>query len=1469
MSMVKVECDGCGSPYQIEERRIPATGLKMRCTKCGKSLLVQKPAAEDAQPAAIEEDVADLPAPAPPRVKGGTEPILPRVAPAAADKPADKPTMKLGPARPAAPPAPPKPAAPKPAAAKPAPIVEEDDWGEEDAALAGLEKVDLPAPAKPTVQLRAPAAAAPPAAPPEDMELDLPAPAKPTVQMRAVTPTDALDVDLPAPAKPTVQMRAVTPTDALDVDLPAPAKPAPPKAAPPKPAPPKPTVPAKPAAKKPEEADLPAPAAKPAADKGFGEIDLPSPAGKAAKPAPPKPAPPKPTVPAKPAAKAPEIADLPAPTAKPAGGIAGFGEIDLPSPASSKPTGGIAGFGEIDLPSPASAKPAGTIAGFGEIDLPSSKPAAVAKLSQTDLPVVATPAFGEIDLPASVPPGLPMPASLDGNVFGEIDLPAPEAGAGFGEIDLPAPELGFGPSSFGEVDLPPPPPPTKEAPPRAAKPAPAPPPEDETSFAGLGDFGELDLPLVDNEPAAPPPAPAQAAPRAMAPPPAAPAPAEESFDDAALDAAFDFGPTRDKPAPKSKRGPAPATPPPPRSKPRPAPDAGEEFSFGELNMDLSADAVVPSAPQPQVVPTQVAIQDKPAAAPPPEDASAGIGDEVELAPGSQSVASRRGQAKPGKAEPAKPQATGKPARNKRAVYAVAVFALIAVGGGSLALLPDIGPFGAHAISDRLNAAAYAQALADLKTSARKSLDEDTFVASARALSDARAAMAARPRHRPTTSYAAYVAFARSLRHGKRSDDETLGAQLLALTQDSPGPERALALAAQAATAGKWGDARNGAKDVLDKGADLDAAVLLGEIELASGAPADALAAWKRAAGIQKSARTLYGLARAQRAAGDTKGAEASARAAIEASPRHAGARVLLASLLAADATKETEALDLLAKVTAEGDVRSAASDAQLVDAYIELGRLHLSRSRISAASEAFAAALKIDPRSVAALVGDAELFYRSGRFTQALTRFEEAVKADDRGVLARVGVAKTMLALERMKEARDLLKKLRQDRPQDALVAYWLGRTEDALGDKKESEALFLDAIKTGGNQPEAVDAYVALSALLSSLGRGDEAQAKLAEAQTKFPDLAALHRAKGEVLLSAGRYAEAKQEFEAALAKEDDLGTRFRLGVTLRRMRSFEEAGAVLDKVAEVDKDYPGLALERGLLFEETGQSEKALEMYADALKKAPNDIDLKLRVGSTQVVAGHPEQAEPILREVLKERANSADANHFLGRALLLKGGQAVEAMRFLERAVEIDANRAEYHLYVGWAAIELSNYARAEQALTRALEIDRELADAYWQRGVLLEKQGRAIDALADLQTAIAKRPSRFEVHAAMALCYQDLARWPEATEAWQKAIAGNDGVAEWHYRLGKIYAGNGNRAGSTPELEKAIQVSEAKKQTPVWLFDAYFLYAEAMRGAGQKEKAIHGYKRYLELAPVQNAYRTDAERALQSLGAGATL
>jgi len=121
-----------------------------------------------------------------------------------------------------------------------------------------------------------------------------------------------------------------------------------------------------------------------------------------------------------------------------------------------------------------------------------------------------------------------------------------------------------------------------------------------------------------------------------------------------------------------------------------------------------------------------------------------------------------------------------------------------------------------------------------------------------------------------------------------------------------------------------------------------------------------------------------------------------------------------------------------------------------------------------------------------------EVLYRQGRFTDALARFEAGIQADPEGSAAKIGAAKTKIALERLQEAKEQLKKLRDARPTDFDAVYWLGRSEEALGDKPTAERIYGEAIKVGGAKPETVEAYVALSQLMASQGRPGSARVPL-----------------------------------------------------------------------------------------------------------------------------------------------------------------------------------------------------------------------------------------------------------------------------------------------------------------------------------------------------------------------------------------
>jgi predicted Zn finger-like uncharacterized protein len=1409
--MFKVECPGCKAPYQVDERRIPSSGLKMRCPKCGTSFKVDPPSdARRTGPNSVLGAALGLgesappPAVAPPQPGKGT---MLGVAPAR--NAAMKGTM-LGvapaaaavPAAPARPPVPPR-AAPRPAAPGPdLPAV---------AARAPAGGIDLPSvsgakPLVPKAEAAAPAASLP-AATDDDWDLpavgrsagiDLPsprpAPSPSAPMMQAPT---GLELDLPAvPAERSDEIAALPATAPQrgGLDLPTVSRsqsnlPATSGAG----LPARPPVPRAGAASAAGGAELPSPrgVGLPAArqpvqttERDF-DLDLPNVGG-----------------------DLPELADLDLPLV--GGARAGSFDLDLPASGGGNlpalagdlpalggnlpmPGGNLPALGGslparssgAGLPAVGGSLPARSSSGAGLPALSGSLPAPAGSLPPSASPSLppALGAFGAMSgassagLRAQQPPVMQAPslgpARPPSGAFGEIELPPSES--------LPPPAFGGG---FGEVDLlgglP-------EAP--AARPSVG-------ESLEADPFGEASLP-----------GPMSSQPRGDA----------RSFGAAATEAA----------ALQRQTG-------------------GGGTDYGEVSLDgggggLGGEVALDGPlPAPAPAPAGRADDDMEFGAV-PQEAPAG-------APGQMHVSLSAGKL---------PEQ--KPKRRLGLQLLIGTFVL-GLGGAALALVPAVGPFGAYFVMDHLKAGEYHTLLVATAKDADRQLARDTYPDAARAAQIVARAQSGARRAKGVAALAAYIGFVSELRFGADSATHARASVLLdELSEETDVEMLGLARASRAAADGQIAKARQLLSAAQSRGKSAEASLLGAEIELRAKDAKAALGAWQAAQAFGQTPRTQFGLARAKYAAGDEAGALVDAEAVLRQHPEHVGARVLVARLSSGTREKEARAVQLLEAVI--GDAKNASPD-ELVSAYTLVGSVHLGRSRISAAEKAFADALKINPKAARALVGLGDSLYRAGRYSEAQARFEAGTSADPDDLVAKVGVAKSKLALERVQEASALIKKLREAQPKSPLVGYWYGRIQEALGARDLAQAAYREVLKVAPADPASADVYIALATLQTQQGRPEEAQKTLDSAKDVMPSVPGVWRALGDVAQAQGRYKEALAHFQhAATLDPDDLGAKFRIGGALRRDGQFVDAAKAFDEVAVIDKDYPGLALERGLLFEASGRSEDALKQYEDALAKAPTDPDLMLRVGCGKVAAGRADQAEELLRKVLSQRPSSAETHHCLGRALLVQGTRLADALRTLERAVELDSNRAEYFLYVGWAANEAGNVPKAEKALAEALRLDQGLADAYWQRGVLRQRQGVVRDAITDLTKALALRPSRHEAHASLADAYYDLGREGEAMKEWQLAIQAQPDNPTWRFRFGKLLAANHQSEGAVEQLTKALALIDTIEPPPRWRWEAHHTLARAL---GNNPEAAKHWEQFLKLGPRDSPYRAEAKSFLEKAG-----
>jgi tetratricopeptide (TPR) repeat protein len=126
----------------------------------------------------------------------------------------------------------------------------------------------------------------------------------------------------------------------------------------------------------------------------------------------------------------------------------------------------------------------------------------------------------------------------------------------------------------------------------------------------------------------------------------------------------------------------------------------------------------------------------------------------------------------------------------------------------------------------------------------------------------------------------------------------------------------------------------------------------------------------------------------------------------------------------------------------------------------------------------------------------------------------------------------------------------------------------------------------------------------------------------------------------------------------------------------------------------------------------------------------------------------------------------------------------------------------------------YDRAEPYLVELAEGNLEFADVYDMLGVVYHQQGRLPDAEAMFQKALRINPSYTEAALNLAVTYNDLGKYKEATDIYSRAMNASKNaprqldpfvrgkIANMHAEVGAAYRDVGQYVDAVREYEKAM-------------------------------------------------------------------
>jgi len=490
-------------------------------------------------------------------------------------------------------------------------------------------------------------------------------------------------------------------------------------------------------------------------------------------------------------------------------------------------------------------------------------------------------------------------------------------------------------------------------------------------------------------------------------------------------------------------------------------------------------------------------------------------------------------------------------------------------------------------------------------------------------------------------------------------------------------------------------------------------------------PAKAEAVYKEV--IAKEKLNPPGLSARDRLAGlklqenDMPGALALANEVLAKSPRDDDALLIRGSI--ALATKDPR--------SAIADLRAVLRDQpNAIGVLRSLARAHLANGEPAIAEETLRHAVEANPNNPVLQLEFAQLLAQIGKMEEAKTVIGELVKQkpdDVEAFDAQFRIAMTANDLAIAKAAADAIVGLQ---PKLAVGFVYQGMVAEAEKHSPEALRLYTNAADL---QPDSAQPLEAVVRLLVSSDRVPEAIKRLDEVSAKFPESSFALTIKGDVLLRAGKIAEAKDAYKQAIARTPKWWAPYR-GLANAQIAAKEDPAAAIAMLqnAKSAVDQPEqLSVQLSSLYEKQGMPDAAIREYEDDLRRYPqSDVaanNLAMLLATYKKDAASLDRA----RDLSARFAKSPNPSYLDTYGwVLFKRGDASGSVPILTQVVAKmpDAVLARYHL--GMAQSLSGDNSDARDNLLRAVNSGARFAG--------LDEAKATLDKIAKSPLAAARAP-----------------------------------------------------------------------------------------------------------------------------------
>jgi len=501
------------------------------------------------------------------------------------------------------------------------------------------------------------------------------------------------------------------------------------------------------------------------------------------------------------------------------------------------------------------------------------------------------------------------------------------------------------------------------------------------------------------------------------------------------------------------------------------------------------------------------------------------------------------------------------------------------------------------------------------------------------------------------------------------------------------------------------------------------------------------------------------------------------------------------NLLNDEAKKQYESGDLESALASLD--KTLAIDPENASAHFYYADIQQKQGNLTEAIKHYEDAIRIDPNFVKAYMPLGDLYYSQGKVKEAISMFRKAMALDQslesyffkEGSSLLDSVEKQIANgedAEKIKAnlnlARTNLEKHILINPDDSEANFKLAYSYDMTGDKSNAMKYYQKTIEL---DPSRTDVLILIAGIYNDQNKLNEAISTLSNvtnSQIADPKLKVkAYRMLSKIYEKQGNDDMAMSSLEE-LSKIDptDVDSRYKLGVYYEdKKNDIDRAMMEYEAVINLDQTKADPFLRLGAIYVKKGlDDKKIIDVYEKGLVLEPN----------------HPQIQYDL--------------------ALLHKKyGNIEKAIEHYDLANEYSPYNYQWH-YEYAKLLEGRDNAKAVDEYTKAIELKRDFAQAYFDRAMLLKKVkavgGRVYrneQIIEDFKQVVELEPNRAEAYFNIAMLYKEMEADDTARTYFERTIKANPSYPGAYAELGRISEKKGELSRAIDEYKKEIAINDS--------------------------------------------------------------